>query len=169
MRSGSKSRTLCLHCAGFAAALFALASASCADKKSEISGKLPVFPVAGQLTMDGQPMPDAQIFFFPVESVPKGASKIRPHATTDEEGNFRVATYGVEDGAPVGEYRVTVSWKGENSTTTGGDTDDRPEKVPARYRNPQTTRLKATVTEGQNTLPAWDLAGVPRQASNSTR
>src|SRR5262245_51009944 len=60
--------------------------------------KLPVFPVSGQLTMGGEPMADAQILFNLVGDLPAGAAKTRPHATTDEDGTFRVSTYGSEDG-----------------------------------------------------------------------
>ncbi len=149
-------------------------AASCGRPKSiPIKGQLPVFPVSGKLTMNGQPMADAQICFYSSEEVPKGTSKIRPHATTEEDGSFRVSTYGSEDGAPVGKYSVTVSWKGPAVGAAGevgvaGDDDDRPEKLPLAYQNPRSSKLKVEITEGDNALTAWDLVGENQQQQQTS-
>src|SRR5262249_13827201 len=93
--------------------------------------------------------------------------------TTNEDGTFRVSTYGLEDGAPAGKYRVTVSWKGPAIGPSGevgvvGDEDDRPEKAPTAFRNPNFSRLKVDVTEGENSLAPWDLASLGHPGQQQT-
>jgi hypothetical protein len=143
-------------------------AASCGGPKlAPIKGQLPVFHVSGQLTMNGEPMADAQVFFYPMDERDKDASKIRPHAMTEEDGSFKVSTYGSEDGAPSGKYFVVVSWKGPH-VGVAGDDDDRPEKVPAAFRNPRFSRLKVEIAEGENSLTPWDLATYGQQQTSNT-
>jgi len=156
----------------FAVALLAIFTAmiasSCGKATHEIKNKLPVFPVKGKLVLDGQPMPGAEIFFHPVHEFPKESSQLKPHARADAEGAFQISTYVGQDGAPAGEYYVTVSWKGPLQEGMNSEQrDDLPEKISERFQNPHWSRLKAVVKEGENDLPTWDLAEVERQASNS--
>jgi hypothetical protein len=166
-----------MHARGLLIAALGLAcltsASSCGKSKIQIKGQLPVFPVSGQLTMGGQPMADAQLVFYPVEELPKGTSPIRPRATTDEDGTFRVSTYASEDGAPAGNYHVTVSWKGPPIGPSGevgvvGDEDNRPEKVPAAFRNPKFSRIKVEVAAGENELTPWDLANFGQPGQQQT-
>lgn len=139
--------------------------AACGTKKLEIKGKLPVFPVKGKVTMDGQPISGATLYFFPVSKFPPKAAQLQPHAKTEEDGSFQVSTYDSFDGAPAGEYRVTVSWKGSLEGVTFEQQADLSEKVPARYQDPRRSRLKIKVEEAENTIPDWNLAASENQAS----
>jgi hypothetical protein len=149
-------------------------AASCGGPKLKpIKGQLAVVPVTGKLMMNGEPLADAQICFYTTEPLPKGTSSIRPHATTEEDGSFRVSTYGSQDGAPLGKYSVTVSWKGPAVGPAGevgvaGDDDDRPEKVAPAFRNPRMSRIRVEVTEGENALTPWDLATYGQQQTSNT-
>ncbi len=165
-----RGRRIAIAALGLGCLMFA---SSCGKSKIPIKGQLPVFPVSGQLTMGGQPLADAQVIFYPTEELPKGASTIRPHATTEEDGTFRVSTYGLDDGAPAGSYRVTVSWRGpaigpDGEVNIVGDDDTRPEKVPAAYRNPKFSRLKVEVAAGENALTPWDLVNDAQPGQQQT-
>ncbi len=129
--------------------------------------QLPVFPVSGQLAMGGEPMADAQITFYLVGDLPDGASRLRPHATTDEDGAFHVSTYGSEDGAPAGKYAVTISWKGSH-VGSAGDDQSGPEKVPKEYQDPRHSPLKVEIASGANALTPWNLDGGEQQTTTST-
>src|SRR4051794_24262711 len=88
---------------GAAAALVVVALAGlvgCAGKRK------PVTPVQGQLTVDGTPAAQAVVVFHPVE----GGDDVRPTGTVDDQGNFKLTTYAPDDGAPEGEYLVSVTW-----------------------------------------------------------
>jgi hypothetical protein len=142
-----------------------LASSCGRPKVPEIQGKLPVFPVKGSVLVDGKPVAQAQIVFFPASPFPKDASQFLPRARTSEDGTFTVMTYADADGAPAGTYKVTVTWRG-----TGAEeqqrTDDDPNLIPPMYHNPRITKLRAKVEEGENTLPPFEIKLSEQQASN---
>lgn len=170
MATMAKTKTTGRKIAVVLLAIFTATIASSCGKSTrpEVKGKLPLFPVTGKLLTDGQPMPGAELLFYPVHEFPKEAAKQLPRATVDADGSFKVSTYAPDDGAPAGDYRVTVSWKGPvEGHMNGEQVADLPEKVPFTVQNPRTTKLKVQVKEEQNTLPTWDLAEVERQASNS--
>jgi hypothetical protein len=137
-------------------------SSSCGKSVPEIKGKLPVFPVKGSVQLDGQPLSRAEIVFHPFGSgFPDGAAKNLPQARTDGDGNFTISTYVDGDGAPVGDYRVTIKWRGDE-----GRTDDEGNLLPAKYANSRATQLRAKIEEGENQLPPFELKMPPQQASN---
>jgi hypothetical protein len=105
----------------------------------------PVTPVQGQLLVDGAPAAHAIVVFHPVAG---SGDDIRPTGTVDEEGNFKLTTYTPDDGAPEGEYLVSVTWyrakKAGNDYTTVN-------RLPDRYARPDTSRLRATVKRDGDT------------------
>ncbi len=126
----------------------------------EIKGKLPVFPAQGKLTLDGAPVAGADLIFYPIDGFPKEASKILPHARTDEDGAFGISTYGITDGAPAGRYRVTASWKNPGEGTFSREQmDSAEEKLPQAFQNPRITQLRVEVKEGEtNELPTLEIS-----------
>jgi hypothetical protein len=156
-----------------AAALFvglltvALSAGCGAKSRPEPKGKLPLFPVTGKLLLDGQPMVGATIIFNPTTAFPPGAPKQRPRAMVDADGTFHVSTYANNDGAPAGEYKVTVSWKGDLTGVTSEQAGDLPEKAPLTVQEASSSRLRIKVTEAENTLPTWELSELERHASNN--
>jgi hypothetical protein len=121
-----------------------LAVAGCSDSSRE-----PVFPVQGQVLFQGRPAVGAQVVFQPVG---KGDTVVRPSGQVDSDGKFVLTTYAVGDGAPAGEYEVTVElWVSKN---------ERPavNQLPSRYRQGRSSGLRATIAAGANQLPAFKLA-----------
>jgi hypothetical protein len=57
--------------------------------------------VAGTLTIDGKPLPDAELRLIPSQGRPA-------LATTDSSGGFKLWTFKPGDGAVPGSYTVTV-------------------------------------------------------------
>ena len=141
-------------------------SAGCGKAKPGIKGKLPLFPVAGKLIMDGQPMAGATLLFHPTNDFPTGSASQRPRAIVGEDGTFQVSTYANDDGAPAGEYRVTVSWKADTDGTTSEQQQDLPEMAPRTVQNPRQSHLRVKIKQGENKLPTWDLTE-EHQASNT--
>jgi hypothetical protein len=142
-------------------------AASCGKSRPEIKGKLPLFPVTGKVTMNGQPMPGAIVLLHPIFEFPASAAPQRPRAKAEDNGTFKLSTYANQDGAPAGKYYVTVSWKESEEGVTSEQLADLPEKAPESFQNPKTSGLIVQVKEGENTLPTWDLAEFARQASNN--
>jgi hypothetical protein len=92
-----------------AAAVFcpvALLAASCGDKR------LAVFPVNGQVSYKDAPTPGALVVFHPVGS--QARQSHRPSGYVQQDGSFTLSTYEPGDGAPEGEYDVSISWDDPN-------------------------------------------------------
>jgi Domain of unknown function (DUF6795) len=69
-------------------------------------GKFTPVPVSGVVTLDGQPIEGATVYFYAVGDEKDG----RPaHGTTDKEGKFKLSTLGDEDGALRRNYKVVIT------------------------------------------------------------
>jgi hypothetical protein len=101
--------------------------------------------VAGLVTLEGQPLPDATVRFMPVKE--GGSSAI---GRTDAEGKYTLGYSSGVDGAEIGENRVSIS------TYDPGNPDGDPprpkvlEKVPVKY-NIQSDLIRE-VKAGENPL-----------------
>jgi hypothetical protein len=126
----------------------ALLTGACAKDEARV----PVFPVRGQVRFEGKPAPGAFVVFHPVEDA---GDDLRPTGRVGTDGSFSLSTYDKDDGAPAGDYTVTVEW--QKLITKGQETEVGPNVVPDRYGKPQTTPLKASVTEAANDLPPLQL------------
>lgn len=102
-------------------------------------------PVQGKVTTaDGKPLEHATVILHPVA----GGDAPKPRGKTGANGSFALTTATTGDGAPPGEYRVTVElW------LAGARADDPPSnKLPSKYAKPETSGITATVTAGQTEL-----------------
>ena len=78
----------------------------------------------------------------------------REGGEADERGHFSLTTQTGGDGAPEGEYRVTVVWY--LAAKVGDDYQTR-NHLPDAYGRVETSNLTATVVKGANELPAFRL------------
>ncbi|HXG12727.1 MAG TPA: metallophosphoesterase [Gemmataceae bacterium] len=107
----------------------------------------PVQPVRGRVLLDGKPIADAHVVFH--EQKPGAVRPLRLDAYTEADGTFVLTTYDRHDGAPAGEYVVTLVWQKPDPT----DPDKLgPNLLPERYAKPATSPLRFTVKEGTNDL-----------------
>jgi hypothetical protein len=110
-------------------------------------------PVQGQVRMNGQPLAEALVIFHP----PLGGPAIsKPFANTDSQGNFSLTTLQPRDGAPAGEYAITVELRelqqvGEDAVRDGRNV------LPARFANPQESGLRYVVVAGENVVPPLEI------------
>src|SRR4051794_39043435 len=139
-------------CFLFTVALPALLCASCGR-----SGPKPVYPVSGQVLFNNKPPVGAQVVLHPVGEI--GENSVRPHGEVDDSGQFVLTTYAPHDGAPPGDYLVTVEWwQARPSRSRDGDDFPPVNRLPARYGNAQASPLHVKVTEGANELPPIRLS-----------
>ena len=131
---------------GLPVALLALSLPACSSSAKLDENRKPVHPVRGKVVSQGKPAAGAFVLFVPLNE-PDEAPDPRPRAEVEGDGSFILSTYGDKDGAPAGEYKVTVTWPDR-------ETDDR---LQGRYADFGAPKLKATIKEGQNDLPAFDL------------
>lgn len=115
------------------------------------SGRKPVQQVRGQILVDGKPAAQAQVLFHPAEG---GNDAPHPTGQTDDEGYFNLTSYVNGDGAPPGDYLVTVTWF---RVYTGGQEVVRYNALPPRYANPKSSQLQASVAKGNDELSPLQL------------
>src|SRR5262245_48541687 len=135
---------------GFAVALLMLLPA-CGCGKSD-KNRVAVQPVQGTIQFRGQPTAGAFVSLSPknpIEGVPA------PRATVGQDGSFTVTTYDGNDGAPEGDYVLTVQWYKpirQDNELVGG-----PNVLPLKYASPRTSDLQITVAAGDNHLKPIQL------------
>lgn len=106
--------------------------------------------VSGTITVDGEPIDRAVVSFFPTQ----GRGSI---GMTDENGFYELAYVLKQNGAVIGNHKVTIETKVdrasqydvENGSEKGGS---RKELLPEKYHNHKKTELTATVQSGSNTI-----------------
>jgi hypothetical protein len=119
--------------------------------KSRHAGRVRVYPAQGRASLDGKPIPNASLFLHPIGA--NSPQVPRPRAVVREDGTFALGTYRKDDGAPAGDYKVTVQWFGASSP--GGMPRN---QLPPRYANADTSGLTVRIKEGENHLPALELS-----------
>lgn len=102
-----------------------------------------VTPVSGTLTYQGKPLEGYQVVFMPTDNrrVATGVS--------DAQGNFKMGTNTVGDGAPPGKCKVAIVFAPPDSGEAGNEQIiDNPAKlpkpkvqIPKKYSNPDTSGL----------------------------
>ncbi len=128
---------------------------------SSASG-VPTDAVSGSVKFKGEPLAGATVTFIPVGgAIPPGSTdpetSVRTAvAKTDASGEFKLTTVNQNDGAIPGDYNITVT-KLEERPAAPPSTDiaappPKPSPVksliPAKYGDPATSGLKATVKQG---------------------
>ncbi len=105
-------------------------------------------PARGVVTFKGKPLDKASVVFMPLED----GKTLPARGNTDGVGSFVLSTYGKDDGAPVGKYRVTVSANFAVEIEPGVLAPE-PEggfksPIPTKYANPKTTDILVEVKDG---------------------
>jgi hypothetical protein len=130
------------------AGLLVLLSAPGCGKK----GRLPVYPVRGQVLVNNAPAKEAVVTFWPEE--PGKKETFNPNARTDENGNFTLSTYTAGDGAPAGTYLVTVEWPARHDLISGHWEGD---KLKGAYKDPKKSKIRVTIEKRPNELDPINL------------
>jgi hypothetical protein len=116
-------------------------------------GGRPTFPVRGWVLVGDEPAVGATVEFHPLCGG-RWIAGDRPRARVQDDGSFELGIRCDWDGAPAGEYAVTVEWC--PPLQAGGESVAGPSLVPAPYTRRGTTPLRAIVNEGTNVLaPFW--------------
>ncbi len=141
-------------------ALALLLSAGCSS--DDVPGRPKPVPVSGVVLVGDKPSANTRLVFSPVDHAYAAAG------ITDDNGRFQLQTFAPGDGAVPGTYRIIASNFNAIDLPGGGYREDH--FLPARYRNPETSGLEATVAaEGRNELQ-FSLEPLPdAPASGRTR
>jgi hypothetical protein len=120
---------------------------------SKNDDRVPVFPVSGKVTFKGDVPNGAFVVFHPRTA---NAKAFKPSGQVKEDGTFQLTTYDGNDGAPAGEYDVTIQWN--KLVQKGADVTAGPNVIPGAYAKPDTSPLKnIKIAEGPNTLGPFTI------------
>ena len=121
-------------------------------------GRPKVYPVQGKVSVKGQPADGAKVTFFPTSpEASSGAIKVPPSSgTVDASGVFQLETFKPGDGAPAGDYKVTVVWLEPPPANAQGIFNQK-DRLQGRYTDPKTSQLQAKVENGGGEIPPFDL------------
>ena len=129
----------------------AVAGSGCTSKSTE--QRKTVHPVQGKVFVQKKPAVGAFVLFIPVNE-PANPTDPRPRGEVKEDGSFTLSTFGDGDGAPAGDYIVTITWPGKVLPDGREEPED---KLLGRYADPQRSKLRATVKAEKNELDPFQL------------
>jgi len=129
-------------------ALLPLGAVSCGGKGND---RKPTYPVRGRVLFQGKPATGALVMFHPAHEDDPAA--VRPHGQVNGDGAFVLSTYVAKDGAPAGEYVVTIDWRQAIPGRSGGG----PSILPPVYGTPKQSPLRATVKAESNDLTPFQI------------
>jgi hypothetical protein len=113
-------------------------------------------PYEGEVKINGKPISGAMVVFHAKTT---GDQMVSPSGTTDGTGKFRLTSNKEFDGAPAGEYAVTITWF--KPVTAGNKVREGDGVVrnflPAYLANPQTSGLVASVQKDLSQAKSFDL------------
>jgi hypothetical protein len=121
---------------------------------------VPVFPASGKILHLGKP-PAGVILIFHCTDVNQ---KIKAQARTDDDGKFVATTFKTADGAPEGDYIITLVVPSNESDSAREDAaterqfrKEGPPLFPSKYQNPATSPLKVKVIKNQPDLGILEI------------
>lgn len=112
-----------------------------------------VYPVRGELYVNGQPAEGALLSLHPADGVNFDTRGSRPWSIVEADGSFVVSTYASDDGAPVGNYRVSVVWW--NNPNAANPVD----RLSGRFANPKQSQWHVQVSAADNSLEPHRIQG----------
>ncbi len=113
--------------------------------------RLPVHPAHGTLTISGEPAPKAMVVLRAAGAPDPKRKELTPHGEVGADGKFRIGTYTSDDGAPAGNYFITITWPQSLKDPLTGD-DVVEDRLLGRFDTPEKTGIKVTIKEGENKL-----------------
>jgi hypothetical protein len=136
-----------------ATTLIALATIPACGKSS---GRVKVYPAQGKVLVRAIPVEGATVVFYPVADV-KTPGIPAPNGTTDSQGVYKLSAYGMNDGAPEGEYKVSIIWPEPLPPNLRESADGPKDRLGGRYSDPQKSKLTAKIEKGGGEIPPFEL------------
>lgn len=131
--------------------LFAVA-AGCSESQSVLK----CVPVSGKVLVDGRPPVRAEVRLRPALPLDDPMNRsIEPYAFVRADGTFTVGTYLSDDGAPEGEYALTLVWP--TVTVEGGEEIFGADRFKGRFANPGAPITTIRVEDDEITIPDINL------------
>lgn len=114
------------------------------------------YPASGTVSFGSKPATGVVVTLIPVDAQKLPLTSY-PRGEVGTDGRFTLTTFASGDGAPAGDYKLTLRWPAElagkskslaEAQGEGGDTD----KLKSKYTDPKTSPWSVTIRPGDNTL-----------------
>ncbi len=110
------------------------------------------YPAHGRITVNGEPAAGAVVELHSMGEKPDVRNS-RPWAVVQEDGSYTLSTYEMGDGAPAGEYMLTIRWPPDVSQPSLAD------RLSGAYSRPEQSPWRVTISEEDNELPPVEITG----------
>ncbi|MEX2174793.1 MAG: hypothetical protein WD872_10555 [Pirellulaceae bacterium] len=110
------------------------------------------YPARGRITINGA-APAGAVVELQATGEAADVRNSRPWAVVQDDGSYTLSTYEIGDGAPAGEYAISIKWPPDVSKPSLAD------RLGNAYSNPSGSQWKATVSAGENQLPLIEIVG----------
>ncbi len=117
------------------------------------------YPAQGSITINGEPPVGALIQLHSTGEA-KDKRDSLPWGLVQEDGTYTLSTYEMGDGAPTGEYAVTIRWSPNVNTPSLAD------RLNNAYNNPDKSQWKVAITDDDNELPPIEITGAKVTAAD---
>jgi|SRR5215831_15610996 len=109
-----------------------------------------VYPVHGYVfDANNKPASGALVVFHPLEG--DAGDRDKPRAFVAEDGSFALTTYEKEDGAPEGEYVVTIEWRPKSANPFDAN-KQKPDQLKGRYSDAKKSKLRFKIDRKQDNM-----------------
>lgn len=138
----------------FAFLSFAVTASLCIGCSNKPDWHAETYPVTGTVTINGSPPLNAFLVLHTTDGSRIDVRGTTPTAIIDEKGYFSFKTYEKSDGAPVGQFALTLHWP---MSLTSPDAIDR---LGEKFADPAKPLMNVDVIRGKNVIPPIDLKNV---------
>lgn len=125
---------------------FCVLFAGCGGDDWEVA----TYPAQGRILINGEPPAGAVLELHAVGDEPDVRNS-RPWAIVQDNGSFTLTTYESGDGAPAGEYAVTVRWPPDVAQPSLAD------RLGGAYATVERSPSKVTISRGENLIPPIEI------------
>jgi len=136
--------------------------------------KPPMLEVSGVVLLDGEPVSNCKVGFFPDVEVFNPDRHGYGFGMTHGDGKFTIVHPQGDPGIWAGKYKVTlVAWVTKDGKMV--EAEAKPSEVeggvfnrfPEEYESPGTTPYSATVVQGKKNYFEYNVKSIPRKESES--
>lgn len=110
------------------------------------------YPARGTILINGQAPVGAVVELRAAAESPDVRNS-RPWAIVQADGSYELSTYERGDGAPAGDYKLTVRWPPDVNQPSMAD------RLAGAYANAKKSPWTVTVRAADNTLPPIEITG----------
>lgn len=102
--------------------------------------RVPVYQTRGKVSFQGNPAAGALVLLHPLDQ--GKPLPFNPRARVGEDGTFLLTTYDDNDGAPAGEYAVTIDWR---ETESEDGAEEGVNLIDPRFNDPDTSGIRVRI------------------------